>query len=119
MWRSGKLIDSVAAYIGVEPTDEQAFFTAELIWQQFHGIVSLRISWPMFSVASTAETVTEAIDLLNDSYAERAGFSVYTPLQTASARAPWSGAHLRQLTSRPAMFLNRGGSAMSNSTWGG
>jgi len=59
-----RLIDSVARCIGAEPTDEPAFFTAQLIWQQLHGIVSLRISRPRFPWPPLAETVTEAVDRL-------------------------------------------------------
>ena len=58
------LIGSVADCIGVEPADEQAFLTALLIWQQLHGIVSLRISRPRFPWPPLAETVTEAVDRL-------------------------------------------------------
>jgi AcrR family transcriptional regulator len=59
-----RLIDAVARCIGTEPGDEQAFFTAQLIWQQLHGIVSLRISRPRFPWPPLAETVTEAVDRL-------------------------------------------------------
>jgi len=59
-----RLIDAVARCIGAEPADEQAFFTALLIWQQLHGIVSLRISRPRFPWPPLAETVTEAVDRL-------------------------------------------------------
>ena len=59
-----RLIDGVAACIGAEPTDEQAFITALLIWQQLHGIVSLRISRPRFPWPPLAETVAEAVDRL-------------------------------------------------------
>jgi len=59
-----RLIDSVAACIGTEPADEQALLTAQLIWQQLHGIVSLRISRPRFPWPPLAETVTEAVDRL-------------------------------------------------------
>jgi AcrR family transcriptional regulator len=59
-----RLIDAVARCIGTEPADEQAFFTALLIWQQLHGIVSLRISRPRFPWPPLAETVTEAVDRL-------------------------------------------------------
>jgi AcrR family transcriptional regulator len=59
-----RLIDAVAACIGAEPADEQAFYTALLIWQQLHGIVSLRISRPRFPWPPLAETVTEAVDRL-------------------------------------------------------
>ena len=59
-----RLLDAVARCIGAEPTDEQAFFTAQLIWQQLHGIVSLRISRPRFPWPPLAETVTEAVDRL-------------------------------------------------------
>lgn len=57
-----RLIDAVARCIGAEPGDEQAFFTAQLIWQQLHGIVSLRISRPRFPWPPLTETVIEAVD---------------------------------------------------------
>jgi AcrR family transcriptional regulator len=59
-----QLIDAVADCIGAEPGDQQAFFTAQLIFQQLHGIVSLRISRPRFPWPPLAETVTEAVDRL-------------------------------------------------------
>jgi AcrR family transcriptional regulator len=59
-----RLIDAVARCIGTEPGDEQAFFTAQLIWQQLHGIVSLRISRSRFPWPPLAETVTEAVGRL-------------------------------------------------------
>jgi AcrR family transcriptional regulator len=59
-----RLIDAVARCIGAEPGDERVFFTAQLIWQQLHGIVSLRISRPRFPWPPLAETVTEAVDRL-------------------------------------------------------
>ena len=66
------MIDAVARCTGVEPADEQAFFTAMLIWQQLHGIVSLRISRPRFPWPPLAETVTEAVDrLLADAVSDR------------------------------------------------
>jgi AcrR family transcriptional regulator len=59
-----RLIDAVAGCIGKEPGDPEAFGTAQLIWQQVHGIVSLRISRPGFPWPPLAETVTEAVDRL-------------------------------------------------------
>ena len=59
-----RLIEAVAHCIGTEPGDEQAFFTAQLIWQQLHGIVSLRISRSRFPWPPLAETVTEAVGRL-------------------------------------------------------
>jgi len=59
-----QLVDAVADCIGAEPGDQQAFFTAQLIFQQLHGIVSLRISRPRFPWPPLAETVTEAVDRL-------------------------------------------------------
>ena len=55
-----QLAEAVAQCIG-EPT---AFFTAQLIWQQLHGVVSLRISRPRFPWPPLAETVTAAVDRL-------------------------------------------------------
>ncbi len=59
-----RLIDAVARCIGTEPADEEAFFTALLIWQQLHGIVSLRISRSRFPWPPLDEAVTEAVDRL-------------------------------------------------------
>jgi AcrR family transcriptional regulator len=59
-----RLIEAVARAIGTEPGDERAFFTAQLIWQQIHGIVSLRISRSRFPWPPLAETVTEAVGRL-------------------------------------------------------
>ena len=58
------LIGSVAGCMGADPAAERAFLTAQLIWQQLHGIVSLRISRPRFPWPPLAETVTEAVDRL-------------------------------------------------------
>jgi AcrR family transcriptional regulator len=57
-----RLINVVAGCIGAEPDDERTFLTALLIWQQLHGIVSLRISRPRFPWPPLAETVIEAVD---------------------------------------------------------
>jgi len=58
------LTDAVATCIGSDPEDPEAFRTAQLIWQQLHGIVSLRISRPLFPWPPLAETVTDAVDRL-------------------------------------------------------
>jgi hypothetical protein len=57
----------------------EAYFTAQMIWQQLHGIVSLRITRPRFPWPPLEETVTTAVGrllgpLINDP--ERAGFPV-------------------------------------------
>jgi AcrR family transcriptional regulator len=59
-----KLIEAVAECVGRQPEDPEAFRTAQLIWQQLHGIVSLRISRPRFPWPPLAETVNEAVDRL-------------------------------------------------------
>jgi AcrR family transcriptional regulator len=59
-----QLIDRVAACIGVQPADPKALFTAQLLWAQLHGIVSLRISRPRFPWAPLEPTVTTAVDRL-------------------------------------------------------
>jgi AcrR family transcriptional regulator len=59
-----QLIDRVAACIGAEPGDPEAFRTAQLIWQQLHGIVSLRISHPKFPWPPLEPTVRTAVDRL-------------------------------------------------------
>ena len=59
-----QLIDRVAACIGTDPQDPQAFFTSQLIWQQLHGIVSLRISRSKFPWPPLEQTVLAAVDRL-------------------------------------------------------
>jgi AcrR family transcriptional regulator len=59
-----QLISRVAPCIGTDPEDPQAFFTAQLIWQQLHGIVSLRISRSTFPWPPLEETVVTAVDRL-------------------------------------------------------
>jgi len=59
-----QLITAVGECIGAAPGAPEAFFTAQLIWQQLHGIVSLRISRPRFPWPPLAETVTVAVDRL-------------------------------------------------------
>jgi hypothetical protein len=75
----------VAACIGSDPGDQRAFFTAQLIWQQLHGIVSLRISRPRFPWPPLAETVTQAVDRL------LAGAQSARPAASAllSQNGPW------------------------------
>jgi AcrR family transcriptional regulator len=51
-----QLIEEVAACQGLAPDAPEAFVTATIIWQQLHGIVSLRISrrrfpWPPLEAA--------------------------------------------------------------------
>jgi AcrR family transcriptional regulator len=59
-----QLIERVAACIGTDPEDPRAFFTAQLVWQQLHGIVSLRISRSKFPWPPLEETVVAAVDRL-------------------------------------------------------
>ena len=59
-----RLTDAVAKCIGSDPEGQEAFRTAQFIWQQLHGIVSLRISRPRFPWPPLAETVTEVVDRL-------------------------------------------------------
>jgi AcrR family transcriptional regulator len=59
-----RLITSVGECIGVPPGDPEAFRTAQLVWQQLHGIVSLRISRPRFPWPPLEETVVTAVDRL-------------------------------------------------------
>jgi AcrR family transcriptional regulator len=64
-WRAfQQLIDRVAACVGTGPDDPRAFFTGQLIWQQMHGIVSLRISRSRFPWPPLEETVVTAVDRL-------------------------------------------------------
>jgi AcrR family transcriptional regulator len=59
-----QFIGEVAACIGLAPDAPRSFGTATLIWQQLHGIVSLRISRPRFPWPPLAETVNDAVDRL-------------------------------------------------------
>ena len=59
-----QLIDAVAAAIAPAATPSEATVTATLIWQQLHGIVSLRISRPRFPWPLLQETVTTSITRL-------------------------------------------------------
>ena len=59
-----QLIDAVAAAIAPAATPSEATVTATLIWQQLHGIVSLRISRPRFPWPPLQETVTTSITRL-------------------------------------------------------
>ncbi|MBV9208528.1 MAG: TetR/AcrR family transcriptional regulator [Actinobacteria bacterium] len=59
-----QLIDRVGACIGTDPQAPEAFFTAQLIWQQLHGIVSLRISRSKFPWPPLEPTVTTAVGRL-------------------------------------------------------
>jgi len=80
-----QLIDAVADCIGAEPGNQQAFLTAQLIFQQLHGIVSLRISRPRFPWPPLAETVTEAVDrlLAGARHAESQESAVPAPVRPA------------------------------------
>jgi len=59
-----QLVGRVAACFGTDPEDPLAFFTAQLIWQQLHGIVSLRISRSRFPWPPLEETVSTAVGRL-------------------------------------------------------
>ncbi len=61
---SPELIDRVAACVGVGPQAPEAFLTAQLIWQQMHGIVSLRIYRPKFPWPPLEPTVRTAVGRL-------------------------------------------------------
>jgi AcrR family transcriptional regulator len=64
-WRAFQgLVERAAACIGTGPEDPRAFFTAQLIWQQLHGIVSLRISRSKFPWPPLEETVVTAVESL-------------------------------------------------------
>ena len=59
-----QLIERVAASLGADRDDPRAFFTAQLIWQQLHGIVSLRISRSKFPWPPLEQTVRAAVEAL-------------------------------------------------------
>jgi AcrR family transcriptional regulator len=57
-----QLIEEVAACQGLAPDAQEAFLTAAIIWQQLHGIVSLRISRPRFPWPPLEPAVFEAVN---------------------------------------------------------
>jgi len=59
-----QLVDRVAACLGTDTEDPRAFFTGQLIWQQLHGIVSLRISRAKFPWPPLEPTVRTAVGRL-------------------------------------------------------
>jgi hypothetical protein len=59
-----RLVQAVAACLRRSPGDPAAAQTAILIWQQLHGVVSLRISRPLFPWPPLAGTVSDAVDRL-------------------------------------------------------
>jgi AcrR family transcriptional regulator len=61
-----QLVERVAACLGTERDDQRAFFTAQLIWQQLHGLVSLRISRSKFPWPPLEPTVRTAVQGLLD-----------------------------------------------------
>jgi AcrR family transcriptional regulator len=61
-----RLAELVGACLGGDPGDSTSMATVLLIWQQLHGLVSLRISQPAFPWPSLAGTVTDAVDRLLD-----------------------------------------------------
>jgi AcrR family transcriptional regulator len=66
------MVGLVAAFLGSTPGDGASMQTTVLIWQQMHGVVSLRISKPIFPWPPLADTVSDAIDrLLDGAHAER------------------------------------------------
>ena len=59
-------LELVAAFLGTDPGDSTTRQTTLLIWQQLHGVVSLRISKAAFDWPPLADTVTDAVDRLLD-----------------------------------------------------
>jgi AcrR family transcriptional regulator len=59
-----QLIGRVAACIDVDPQAPEAFITAQLIWQQMHGIVSLRITRSKFPWPPLESAVRTAVGRL-------------------------------------------------------
>ena len=59
-----RLIEAIAACLGGPPGEPESFQTATLVWQQLHGLVSLRICRPRFPWPPLADTVTDTIDRL-------------------------------------------------------
>src|SRR5215472_14891710 len=65
-------VEGVAPCLARAPDDPEAARTALLLWQQLHGIVSLRISRPRFPWPPLAETITDAVTRLTTPATPRA-----------------------------------------------
>jgi AcrR family transcriptional regulator len=66
------MVELVAAFLGSTPGDSASMQTTVLLWQQMHGVVSLRISKPTFPWPPLGDTVSDAVDrLLDGAPAER------------------------------------------------
>lgn len=57
-----QLTELVAECLGLEPDAPEAFGTATMIWQQLHGIVSLRISQQRFPWPPLEPSVADVVD---------------------------------------------------------
>ena len=58
------MVEVVAGCLGYRPGDSASMQTVILIWQQLHGLVSLRITRPLFPWPPLADTVTDAVGRL-------------------------------------------------------
>jgi AcrR family transcriptional regulator len=61
-----RMVEVVAACLGGRPGDSASMQTTLLIWQQLHGMVSLRICRPRYAWPPLADTVTDAVGRLLD-----------------------------------------------------
>jgi AcrR family transcriptional regulator len=59
-----RLVEAIATCLGCSPGDAVSIQTAVLVWQLLHGVVSLRISRPLFPWPPLADTVTDAVNRL-------------------------------------------------------
>ncbi len=66
-----QLITAVGECLEAGPAE--AFFTAQLIWEQLHGLVSLRISRPKFPWPPLEQTIITAVDRLLGASSDRPG----------------------------------------------
>ncbi len=74
-WPGWAPFQQLIAAVGecLEAGPAEAFFTAQLIWEQLHGLVSLRISRPKFPWPPLEQTVITAVDRLLGASSDRPG----------------------------------------------
>jgi AcrR family transcriptional regulator len=79
-WPGWAPFQQLIAAVGecLEAGPAEAFFTAQLIWEQLHGLVSLRISRPKFPWPPLDQTVLTAVDRLLGAASQRPGEKAMT-----------------------------------------
>ncbi len=114
-----RLIDAVGRCTGADPGSPEAFFAAQLIWQQLHGIVSLRISRPRFPWPPLEQTVRAAVDRLLSPPVRGLLYRTGGVLRPAPARHPPSRERKAHLVTPDAGPVASGGDPSRDSAGSG